>query len=727
MKKFSFLLVSLLAAVAAMAQPMQNLVWKSEVVHLEGNTYQLNFKASPAMGWHLYDMDEYDVPIATTFSFEPSADYELVGGVVADKTAIKKEDPYMGMVGYYPGSVTFSQKVAVNKNTVIKVKVECKVCEDNGNCTDGRTQFEMKVEGIVENPPQEAATVEQKLAEKPAETPKQEVKKGVEPEVKPEQEAQVEQPKSQEPAPAAEQNVAEQPEEVDDENIVTEPPVEEKAAEVAENGVVVEAPEDDDLSLWASIMAAVGWALFALLTPCVFPMIPMTVSYFIKGSDNVAKGRFRAMMYGLFIVLLYTLPIAIIILLTYLIGGDSVTINIFNWLATHWIPNVIFFIVFMVFAASFFGAFDIVMPEKLVNKSDEKADKGGLLGIFFMALTLVLVSFSCTGPIIGSVLIQSTSGEVWTPIITMAAFSVVFALPFTLFALFPTALKQLPKSGGWLNSVKVVLGFVELALGLKFLSVADMTYGWGLLDREVYLALWIVIFSLLGMYLLGKLRFKHDSEVKHVSVLRLMLAIASFSFVVYMVPGMWGAPLRFLSGYLPPLETQDFRLNSGVMYQQQQDLGDVKYDEFFDLPHGLQGFYDMEQAKEYAKKVDKPIFVDITGMGCVNCRNMEANVWADPKVLKLLSEEYVIVALYMDVREEAYKEDWVTKPDGEVLKTIGEINTDYIIKTFGVNSQPYYFLLNSEGERLAKPRAFDLDVDAFVKFLEEGIKEYKAQ
>lgn len=314
--------------------------------------------------------------------------------------------------------------------------------------------------------------------------------------------------------------------------------------------------------LWSAIIEAILWGFAALLTPCVFPMIPMTVSFFLKGSGNRARGRLMAALYGVCIVALYTLPIAVIILITKLVGGDAITADIFNWLATHWIPNVIFFLVFMVFAASFFGAFEITLPGWLVNKSDSKADKGGLVGLFFMALTLVLVSFSCTGPIVGSVLIKSTSGEVWAPVITMFAFSVAFALPFTLFALFPSVLNNLPKSGGWLNSVKVVLGFLELALGLKFLSVADQTYHWGILDREVYLALWIVIFTLLGFYLLGKIRFKHDSEVQSVGVTRLLLAIVTFSFVVYLLPGMWGAPLRGLSGYLPPLHTQDFVLDA---------------------------------------------------------------------------------------------------------------------------------------------------------------------
>ena len=484
-------------------------------------------------------------------------------------------------------------------------------------------------------------------------------------------------------------------------------------------------------SLWGFVLSAIGWALIALLTPCVFPMIPMTVSFFLKGSGSVAKGRFRALMYGLFIVILYTVPIGVIIFLTWLIGGDAVTADIFNWLATHWLPNLIFFAVFMVFAASFFGAFEIVLPEKLVNDSDAKSDKSGLAGIFFMALTLVLVSFSCTGPIVGSVLIQSTSGEFWTPIITMFAFSVVFALPFTLFALFPTWLKQLPKSGGWLNSVKVVLGFVELALGLKFLSVADQTYHWGILDREVYLALWIAIFSLMGLYLLGKLKFKHDSDMPYLSVPRLILAIISFSFVVYMLPGMWGAPLTALSGYMPPLQSQDFVLSqAGGAVAQASDEGDnavvgVKYADKLELPHGLQGFFDMAQAEAYAAEVGKPLFVDFTGHGCVNCREMESRVWSDPRVLKLLREEYVVVALYADDKLKVDEADWVTTDAGKVLKTLGKINSYYALKNYGVNAQPYYVLQGADGEQLVEPRGYDLDVEAFVDFLQRGVEAYK--
>ena len=476
-------------------------------------------------------------------------------------------------------------------------------------------------------------------------------------------------------------------------------------------------------SLLSLILEAIIWGFAALLTPCVFPMVPMTVSFFMKNSGSAARGRINASLYGLFIVALYTLPIAILIIITRVAGGDAVTANIFNWLATHWVPNLIFFAVFMVFAASFFGAFEITLPSKLVNKSDEKSDKGGILGVFFMALTLVLVSFSCTGPIVGTVIIKSTSGEVWAPIITMLAFSTAFALPFTLFAFFPSLLKKMPKSGGWLNSVKVVLGFIEVALGFKFLSVADQTYHWGLLDREVYLAIWIVVFSLLGLYLLGKIRFAHDSEVKHLSVGRLAMAIGVFTFVVYMIPGMWGAPLKALSGYLPPMHTQDFVIGQSS----QNDGHSVKYGDILHLPHGLNGFFDMKEAEEHAEKVGKPIFIDFTGHGCVNCREMEARVWADPQVLQLLNDEYVIVALYTDDKLVLDEKNWVTTSNGKTLKSLGEINANYALTRFGVNAQPYYVLQGKDGKILVEPRGYDLSVEGFVEFLKKGVEEYKKQ
>ena len=484
-------------------------------------------------------------------------------------------------------------------------------------------------------------------------------------------------------------------------------------------------------SLWAFIIEAILWGFAAMLTPCVFPMIPMTVSYFLKGEGGAARGRMRAALYGLFIVALYTVPIAVIILATRLLGGDAVTADIFNWLATHWLPNILFFIVFMIFAASFFGAFEITMPSWLVNKSDAKADTRGLGGIFFLALTLVLVSFSCTGPIVGSVLIKSTAGEFWTPVLTMLAFSVAFALPFTLFAFFPEVLKKLPKSGGWLNSVKVVIGFIEVALGFKFLSVADQTYHWGLLDREVYLAIWIVVFALLGCYLLGKIRFAHDSDTPHIGVTRLALAIAVFSFVVYLVPGMWGAPLKGLSGYLPPLTTQDFVLGQPTAPAPVgADTGATasdrpKYSDFLHLPHGLTGFFDLDEAEAYAAKVGKPLFIDFTGHGCVNCREMESRVWSAPEVLELLRNDYVIVALYSDDKKVLPESEWVTTDTGKVLKSLGKINSYLALKRYGINAQPCYILQAPDGRRLGGPRGYDLSVEGFVGFLRDGLDAYR--
>ena len=464
-------------------------------------------------------------------------------------------------------------------------------------------------------------------------------------------------------------------------------------------------------SLWSTILEAILWGFVALLTPCVFPMVPMTVSFFLKKSGDKTKGRFMAMMYGLSIVALYTIPIAIIILITYFAGGDSGIVFIFNWLATHWIPNLLFFIIFMIFAASFFGAFEIVMPTSLVNKADAKSEKGGLFGVFFMALTLVLVSFSCTGPIVGTILIKSTQGEIWEPIITMLAFSAAFALPFTIFAFVPSLLKNLPKSGGWLNSVKVVLGFLELALGLKFLSVADQIYGWGILDREVYLALWIVIFTLLGFYLLGKIRFANDSPAGHLTVTRLILSIIVFSFVVYMIPGMWGAPLKAISGYLPPIESQDFVISSISVATD----GAAKSSTI----SNSNKVYNFKEALRLSEQSGKPIFLDFTGKACVNCREMEARVLSNSRVQQILSENYIVLELYGDTRNPLPESEWVKTSGGTLLKTDGKVNSNLLLERYGVNAMPYYLLLDSKGNPLTAPRGCNLNVEEFVAYLQQ--------
>ena len=501
---------------------------------------------------------------------------------------------------------------------------------------------------------------------------------------------------------------------------------------VVEEAKTERAPVDKGM-VWGLILQAIAWGFAMLLTPCVFPMVPMTVSFFMKGSSSVAAGRFKAGMYGLFIVLIYTLPIALLVLIPLITGGANVTADIFNWISTHWLPNLLFFIIFMVFAASFFGAFEITLPESMVNKTDKGADKKGLAGVFFMALTLVLVSFSCTGPIVGMVLIQATTSNTafWVPIVTMLAFSAAFALPFTILAFSPSLLKKFRKSGGgWLHSVKVVLGFIEVALGLKFLSVADQTYHWGILDREVYLAIWIVVFTLLGLYLLGKIKFEGDEPVEHISVPRLTLVIAVFSFVVYLIPGMWGAPLKALSGYMPPITTQDFVIgqNSGPAHiiDAEAVVNDNEYG--LHLPLGLQGYFNLEDAKEAAKAAGKPIFVDVTGHGCVNCREMESRVWSDPTVLSMLKNDYVVVALYSDDKQKLDKEDWVTDAEtGKVYKDLGRANS-YVARTlWNVNAQPNYVLLSPDGEMLVPVRGYNLSIDGFVNFLQSGLDAYKAK
>ena len=545
----------------------------------------------------------------------------------------------------------------------------------------------------------------------------------------------------------------------DDSAVSDDVTIESKTDEVS-SSLTVSSDESKSVgSLWALIIEAILWGFAMLMTPCVFPMVPMTVSFFMKQSTTAAEGRFKAFIYGLFIVLLYTVPISVIIGLTWLIGGNAVTADIFNWLATHWLPNLIFFVVFMLFAASFFGAFEIELPSSLANKSDAKSGGKGLGGIFFMALTLVLVSFSCTGPIVGTVLIKSTQGEFWTPMVTMLAFSVAFALPFTVLAMFPSLLKKMKgKSGSWLNSVKVVLGFIEVALGFKFLSVADQTYHWGLLDREVYLGIWIVTFSLLGLYLLGKLRFKNDDPVEHVSVPRLGLAIAVFTFVVYMIPGMWGAPLKALSGYLPPMETQDFVVYNyadspsasvastgsatGMMHGSVTEPAEVTsvgengaltgsatgastYGQKYDLkmPLGLTGYFTLEEGLTAAKAQGKPVFVDITGHGCVNCREMEQRVWSDPRVLNILRNEYVLVALYVDDKTKLEEKDWLTTPEGKTLKQIGRVNSYIARARFGVNAQPNYALLDADGNQLVPVRGYNLSVEGFFEFLNSGLRK----
>ena len=678
MKAFRLLLLSLLLAVPVFAQPMQPVSWKAEAVQVEGNTYEIRATGTIAGAWHIYDLTDYGSsgPNGTIFTVEDGGKVKLVGDPYIASEVHKGFDDVFGIeIGTCDSPVVIAQKVELLQGNEVEVPVtvEWQACNDE-NCI-----------------PPDDYTMNVKL-------------------------------------PGGE-------------GLPVIAPADGTANDAAADPNA--AAPGQGKSIWGLILEAIAWGFVALLTPCVFPMIPMTVSFFLKQNQvaegeekKKGRGKWLASIFGLSIVALYTIPIAVIILITYFAGGETVTADIFNWLATHWLPNIIFFLIFMIFAASFFGAFEITLPSSWLNKSDAKSNKGGLAGVFFVALTLVLVSFSCTGPIVGSVLIKSTQGQFWEPIITMLAFSIAFALPFTLLAFAPSLLDKLPKSGGWLNSVKVVLGFVEVALGFKFLSVADQTYHWGLLDREVYLAIWIVVFFLLGLYLLGKIRFAYDSPVEHLSVFRLILVIVVFTFVVYMIPGMWGAPLKALSGYLPPITTQDFVLDpnqhggGGTTYVVGQPAEDGdgipasrKYADFLHMPYDIPAFFDYEEARAYATKVGKPILLDFTGHGCVNCREMEARVWSDPRVLKLMKNDYVVCSLYGDDKKVLDKKDWVTTEDGKVLKSLGKINSYFMMKRYQVNAQPYYVILDPVTEKNKVPaRSYNLDVDEYVKFLEKGLE-----
>ena len=484
-----------------------------------------------------------------------------------------------------------------------------------------------------------------------------------------------------------------------------------------------------DSSLWLYLLLAMSSGFIALMTPCVYPMVPMTVSFFTNKSQNRKEAIFKAFVYGLSIVVIYSL--------LGLVPAAFYGVEYANLLSTHWLTNIVFFVVFILFGMSFLGMFEITLPSSLVNKVDAQADKGGYSGIFFMAFTLVLVSFSCTAPFVGTILIEAQGDLAIKPILGMLAYSVTFATPFTIFAMFPSLLKSLPKSGGWLNEIKVTLGFVELALAFKFLSVADLVYHWGILDREIFIAIWIVLSILLGAYLLGKLKFSHDSEVKHTSVARLMMSLIPFVFAVYMLPGMFGAPLKALSGLLPPMDRHDFDLpkliaknNSAFSNKSENNklCDQPKYSDILHFPLDLQGYFDYAQAIQCAKEKNLPVFIDFTGHGCANCRRMEANVWSDSKVFGILNNDYVLVALYVDERKELPESEWVTGSDGSIKKTLGKINHNLEISRYNNAAQPYYVLLNpfTEEPLVKEIIGSEPDINKFVQYLEEGKKNFKA-
>ncbi|NQU80184.1 MAG: thioredoxin family protein [Bacteroidetes bacterium] len=456
-----------------------------------------------------------------------------------------------------------------------------------------------------------------------------------------------------------------------------------------------------------------------ILTPCVFPMIPMTVAFFSRGDISRGKSLAQAIIFGLSIIIIYT-SIGLIVSLTS--AGADFAGNI----STHWIPNLIFFLLFIAFAASFFGMFELVLPNKLLNKADKQADKGGLIAAFFMGLTTVLVSFSCTGPIVGALLVEAAGGEVIEPVLGMFGFSLAFALPFTLFAIFPSWINSLPKSGGWLNSVKVVLGFIVLAFSFKFISTIDQGYHLGIMSRDIYIALWIVIFSLMGFYLLGKIKFAHDSDVSYLSVPRLVLVLATFTFVVYLIPGLFGAQLKPISGLLPPAFQISLSPVTPGTNETNRLCENPKYADFLHLPYGLTGYFDYKQGLACAKALNKPLLLDFNGHACSNCKEMEAKVWSDPEVLKRLKENFVIVALYVDDRTKLPEDEWITSGyDGKIKKTIGKKNADFQISRFKINSQPYYVVLDFDENVLVPPMSYNLNISEYIDFLDAGLRKFE--
>ena len=470
-----------------------------------------------------------------------------------------------------------------------------------------------------------------------------------------------------------------------------------------------------------------------VLTPCVFPMIPMTVAFFSQGSENRAKSVIKAIIFGISIVVIYSL-LGIIVSLTSAGAGFA------NTLSTHWIPNLLFFALFVLFAISFFGAFEIVLPNKWVSRADSRVDKGGLISAFFMGLTTVIVSFSCTGPIVGALLVEAASGDVLRPTLGMLGFGLAFALPFTIFALFPSVMSKMPKSGGWLNSVKVVLGFLMLAFSLKFLMTIDSVYSFKILSRDIYLAIWIVIFTLMGLYLMGKIKFRHDSDLPFLGTFRLFLIITVFSFVVYLIPGLFGAPLKGLSALLPSPETSKFSMSeiaaenmtvnpSSMSSAFSSELCSTPlYDDIFEMPHGLKGYYDYKQGLECAKEYGKPVFLDFKGHACANCKLMEAKVWSDPEVLKRLREKFTIVSLYVDDRTLLPESQWITSSvDGKLKKTIGKINEDLEISRFKTNALPLYVITDHEGNPLNKPMPANMNIGEYKAWLDEGAKLFNVK
>ncbi len=683
--RYLVVLFFLAASTSAFTQILDPVSWSFSQEKTSENEYDLIFTSDIENKWHLYSQNLPEGgPIPTSFKFEDSEYYERIGMVEEITKPEVKFDPSFNMdLTMFSHEAIFKQKIKVisQEGFTISGSLEYMCCDDERCLPPTEEEFQFLIPAAASG--NEDATAESREG------------------------GGIQQSESQLKLGTVTS---------EDEGPMT---------------VSAKPVESENASLWIFFLIAFVAGLAGILTPCVFPMIPMTVSFFMQGSENRGKAILKGLIFGFSIIAIYT---AIGVVVSISSAGAELT----NSLSTHWIPNLIFFVLFMIFAASFLGMFELVLPSKWVNTSDKQVDKGGYLGAFFMALTLVLVSFSCTGPIVGALLVEAAGGLALKPILGMFGFSLAFALPFTLFAIFPSWLKGLPKSGGWLNSIKVVLGFVVLAFGMKFLSTIDQTYHLGLMSREVYLAIWMVIFTMLGLYFLGKLKFAHDSDISHVTVPRLVLAIASFTFVLYMLPGLFGANLSSISALIPPKSSQQFDLTRSVgpggntgnatrTGEADELCGIPSHADFLHLPHGLKGYFDYEEGMACAREKNMPVLLDFKGHACSNCKEMEGKVWSDPEVLQRLQNDYIIIALYTDDRTKLPESEWITSAfDGKVKKTLGKKNLDLQISRYSTNTQPFYVLIDADGNPLAEPRGHNLDIQAFREWLDQGVAKFNA-
>lgn len=664
MKKIILFLALVFIHVSSFSQILRPVKWSYSIEQTKDGEATLLFKAKIEREWHIYSQFTPDGgPMPMTFTFTPNRSYELVGKVTEPSPHAEFDSTFGVKVLLLSGEVTLKQKIKVKKDPCkIEGAINGQVCKESCILFDttfvfniGKSKSELSSPGNNDKSSVDDASNGDSLQTRTS--------------VIPTDTAIL--------APAS----------INDGQL--------------EPGCGIDDPvSSDDKSFLGIFIAGMLGGFLALITPCVFPMIPMTVSFFTKRSGSRKKGMMNAVIYAISIIFIY---VVLGLIVTASFGSDAL-----NELASNGFFNMAFFVIFIIFAISFFGAFEITLPSSFVNKADAVSDRGGLLGIFFMAFTLSLVSFSCTGPIIGTLLVEAARERSYLgPFAGMSGFALALALPFALFAMFPGWLNSLPKSGGWLNSVKVTLGFIELALALKFLSNVDLAYHWGFLKREIFIVIWIIIFTLLGFYMLGKIRFAHDTEVTHVSIKRLLFAMLAFSFALYLTPGVWGAPLKLISGFPPPEFYKEWKTTTT------------------ECPHDLNCFHDYDEGMRHARETGKPVIIDFTGWSCVNCRKMEDNVWSDSKVLNRLSEKYVLISLYVDDKEALASAQQIVSPTtGKKIKTVGNKWSDLQASVYKTNSQPYYVLLDNQGKILAKPHGYTPDIKTYLAYLDEGLCRY---